>query len=106
MRFVVTVRMPVEAGDAFVSDPEFPHVIEGILADQKAEAVYFMPVDGQRGILYVTDVPDGSYIPSVVEPWWLRLKADVRVAPAFTREEMQKAGPRIGALVARYGGKS
>jgi hypothetical protein len=68
----------------------------------EAEAVHFGPIEGQRGFIYVTDLPDGSRIASVVEPWWLRLGADVTLAPVFNREEMQKAAPSIAATVAKY----
>jgi hypothetical protein len=102
MRLLVSVRLPAEKGNDFVANPEFVKKIEEILSAHKAEAVYFMPKDGQRSFFYVADVADGSRIPSIVEPWWMMSGADVTLQPVFSREEMQKAGPDIAAAAKKY----
>ncbi len=102
MNILVKVVFPVDSGNAAIADPGFGGIIQKIFADQKAEAVYFHPSGGQRAVSYVSDVSDGSRIPSLVEPWWLRFRADVTLTPVFTPKEMEKAVPGIAADVSKY----
>jgi hypothetical protein len=102
MNILVSVVFPVDSGNAAVADHGFGGIIQKIFADQKAESVYFHPSDGQRAISYVSDVSDGSRLPSLVEPWWLRFRADVTLTPVFTPAEMEKAVPGIVADVKKY----
>ena len=106
MRFLVTVRFPGEAGNNLVADPEFGSVIEDIVSEQRAEAVYFGPLEGQRAVFYVTDLREGSQIPAILEPWWLRTKAEVTVTPVFNRDEMKRASSDISNAVKRYYSRS
>ena len=102
MRFLVTVRMPVEAGNAFIRDPKFGDKIKEILTAQKAEVAYFAATGGQRTCIYVIDMPEASKVPSVVEPWWLMVKADVELTPVMGADDLAKAGPDIAAAVKKY----
>lgn len=102
MNILVKVVFPVDSGNAAVADPGFGATIQKIFADQKAEAVYFHPSGGQRAISYVSDVSDGSRIPSLVEPWWLRFRADVTLTTVLTPKEMEKAASGMAADVKKY----
>ena len=48
MLYVMTVRIPIEAGNAALRDPDFGKKMNELLADIKAQAAYFTTVDGQR----------------------------------------------------------
>jgi hypothetical protein len=102
MHVLVTVRFPLDAGNELISNPGFSKDLQEILASHQATSVYFTPSSGQRGLFYVTDVPDGSHIPAITEPWWLRTHADVTMTPVFTPDEMAKAAPGIAAAVSKY----
>ena len=71
MRILIETEIPTEAGNNFVKNPSFGEKLQAIFQEQKAEAVYFHPRNGQRGITYVAQISDGSKIPWLLEPWWV-----------------------------------
>ena len=102
MRFLVKATMPVEAGNALVTDPNFSKRMDSIIGDIKPEAVYFTLDGGQRTIYLVVNMSESSQICSVVEPLWLSLKADVEFIPAMDQADMAKATPSILRAVQKY----
>ena len=103
MLCVVTIRIPIEAGNAALADPNFGKKMQQVLGDVKAQAAYFTTVNGQRGGYIIVDIADASQIPAVAEPFFLWLKADVQFAPAMRPEDLAQAGPSIGAALAKWG---
>lgn len=102
MRFMVTARIPVEAGNTFVKNPTFGERIQEILASQKAEAAYFMSLNGQRTCVYFVDMPEAAKLPAIAEPWWLMVRADVELTPVMAAQDFAKAAPDIVAAVKKY----
>ena len=96
-------EMPTEAGNAALQDPKFGDKVMGMLKDMKAEAAYFTTMDGQRGGYIIVDLADASQIPTVAEPFFLWLKADVTFQPAMRPEDLAKAGAGIAAAVKKWG---
>ena len=103
MLHILQVRIPIEAGNAALRDPEFGNKMKALLAEIKAEAAYFTTMNGQRGGYIVVDLKDASALPAVAEPFFLWLNADVTAAPVMKPEDLAKAGPAIGAAVTRWG---
>ena len=50
MRFLLKVSIPVETGNAAISDGSLPKTIESILADLKPEAAYFAEEPGSSSL--------------------------------------------------------
>ena len=65
MRCLLKVAIPVETGNAAISDGSLPKIIESILADMKPEAAYFAGDNGKRTGFIFFDLKDASQIP----PW-------------------------------------
>lgn len=103
MLYVMSVRIPIEAGNAALSDPDFGTKMQDVLRDIKAQAAYFTTMGGQRGGYIIVDLADASQIPGVAEPFFLWLKADVTFQPAMRPEDLAKAGPGIAAAVKKWG---
>ena len=103
MLFILKIRIPVAAGNDALSDPNFGKKMNELLASIKAQAAYFTTVDGQRGGYIVVDMKDASEIPAIAEPFFLWLKADITALPVMRPEDLGKAGPAIGAAVAKWG---
>ncbi len=103
MRCLLTVSIPVEAGNAAISDGSLPKTIESILADMKPEAAYFTAVAGKRTGLIFFDLKDTSEIPAIAEPWFLAFDAEVRVDPTMNLEDLKRAAPGIEKAVHKYG---
>ena len=103
MLYLLQVRIPIEAGNAALCDPDFGKKMHALLAKIKAKSAYFTTVDGQRGGYIVVSMKDASEMPAIAEPFFLRLKADVTFLPVMTPNDLAKAGPAIGAAVRRWG---
>ena len=104
MRFLIKVTMPVEAGNAFVRDPNFSKRMEGLLGDIKPEAAYFAVEGGQRAMYLIVQMAEVSQLPSVAEPFWLSLNASVEFIPLMDRADMAKATPSIIQAAKKYPG--
>jgi hypothetical protein len=94
--------MPVESGNAAISDGSLPATIESILADMKPEAAYFAEENGKRTGYIFFDLKDPSQIPAMAEPWFLAFNAHVELRPAMNLEDLKKAGPGIEKAVKNY----
>jgi hypothetical protein len=102
MRFLIQVRIPVEAGNAAARAGKLGPTIQSILADLKPEAVYFTDDNGQRTALLFIEMQDASQIPAMVEPWFLAFNASVAIHPVMMLDDLAKAGSSIEAAVKKY----
>lgn len=103
MKYIMKVRMSIEKGNEALTDPQFGHKMNQLLAEIKAEAVYFTTICSQRGAYIVVNINDASEIPALAEPFFLWLNADIDFIPVMRPEDLAKAGPAIGAAVQKYG---
>ncbi len=102
MRCLLKAVIPVDSGNAAISDGSLPTTIESILADLKPEAAYFAEDNGKRTGFIFFDLKDPSQIPAVAEPWFLAFNAHVELRPAMNVEDLKKAGPGIDKAVKNY----
>src|SRR5881396_4423640 len=102
MRCLLKVLIPVETGNAAISDGSLPKTIESILADLNPEAAYFAEENGNRTGFIFFDLKDTSQIPTVAEPWFLAFNAQVEFHPAMNMEDLKKATPGIDKAVKKY----
>jgi hypothetical protein len=103
MRFMITCRIPMEAGNAAIKDGSLPQTIQSIMEDLKPEAAYFAEIEGARGGYFVVDMDDASQIPAITEPLFLGMGATVQMTPVMTPEDLQKAGPALEQAARKYG---
>ena len=103
MRCLMKVAIPVETGNAAISDGSLGKTIESILADLKPEAAYFAGDNGKRTGFIFFDLKDASQIPAVAEPWFLAFDAHVELHPAMNLEDLKNAGPGIERAVRNHG---
>ena len=102
MRCLLKASIPVETGNAAISDGTLPKTIESILADLKPEAAYFAEDNGRRTAFIFFDLKDPSQIPAVAEPWFLAFDAHLEFHPAMNLEDLRNAGPGIERAVKNY----
>ena len=102
MRCLLKVSIPVETGNAAISDGSMPGTINSILADLKPEAAYFADDNGKRTGFIVFDLKDTSQIPAVAEPWFLAFNAHIEIHPAMNVDDLKKATPGIEKAVKNY----
>ena len=103
MRCLLKVTIPVETGNAAISNGSLPKTMESILGELKPEAAYFAEDGGQRTGFIFFDLKEPSQIPAVAEPWFLAFNAKVEFRPAMNLEDLKKAGPGIERAVKTYG---
>ena len=103
MKYIMKVRFPIDKGNAAISDAQFGHKMNDLLAEIKAEAAYFTTICSQRGAYIVLNINDASEIPGISEPFFLWLNADLEFYPVMRPEDLGKAGPSIGAAVQKWG---
>src|SRR6266568_8532523 len=99
MRYLLKFRIPIEAGNKALDDPEFGNKMQQLLAEMKAETAYFTAMDGQRGGYIVVNFDDASKIPALAEPLFLWLKADLEFIPVMLADDLGRAGSAISAAV-------
>ena len=103
MRYLLKFRIPIEAGNKALDDPEFGTRMQQLLAEMNAETAYFTTIDGQRGGYIVVSFDDASKIPVLAEPLFFWFKADVEFIPVMLPEDLAKAGPGIEAAIKKWG---
>ncbi|MFZ0289194.1 MAG: hypothetical protein WBP65_23975 [Candidatus Sulfotelmatobacter sp.] len=102
MRCLLKVAIPVETGNAAITDGSLGKTIESILSDLKPEAAYFAGDNGKRTGFIFFDLKDASQIPAVAEPWFLAFDAHVELHPAMNLEDLKNATPGIDKAVKHY----
>jgi hypothetical protein len=92
MRMLATARFPSEPFNTLVRKGEADKILQSIVAELKPEAVYFTEEGGQRGAIFVVDLPSLSDVPRIVEPFFLSFNADCRFNVVMSPEDLAKAG--------------
>jgi hypothetical protein len=92
MRMLLTARFPSEPFNTLVRKGEAGKILQSIVEDLKPEAVYFTEEGGQRGAIFVIDLPSPSDVPRIVEPFFLSFNADCRFNVVMSPEDLAKAG--------------
>lgn len=100
---MITVRIPVEKGNAMARDGTLGSTIQSILEELQPEAAYFSDIEGARGGYIVVNMDDASRIPAMAEPLFLGLGATIQIHPVMTPEDLGKATPAIEQAARRYG---
>ena len=102
MRFMLTVRIPPEEGNAAMKDGSFMPAFQSILEELQPEAAYLGEIEGARGGYFVVNMDDPSQIPSIFEPFFLGLGATVQISPVFTPDDMPRITEAIEQAVQKY----
>lgn len=90
MRFLIRAKIPADAGNKMIQDPEFLRKLEEYINKVKPEAAYFMPIEGQRAGAFIVNIESNEQLPAVVEPlfqWW---GANIDVVPVMNFEDLKR----------------
>jgi hypothetical protein len=91
MRFIVRAKIPTEAGNKMVQDPNFVNNIEDYIKKTKAEAAYFFEADGDRVAAFIVDMQSADQIPSLVEPLFQGMNAKVELHSVMLFDDLKQA---------------
>jgi hypothetical protein len=96
MRMMMKVQMDTEAGSRAIADGSLPQLMQETLGRLRPEAAYFGPENGIRTAFIVFDLQDPSELPSITEPLFSTLKANIQMFPVMDREALQKGLGQLG----------
>lgn len=91
MKFLVRMHMPTEHGNKMLQDPiAFQKKMESVLNQIKPEAVYFAPIEGERGIYMIVNLPSADMIAGISEPLWMAFNCKLDFTPVMGLSDLQK----------------
>lgn len=96
MRMMMKVQMDTEAGSRAIADGTMPQLMQETLGRLQPEAAYFGPENGIRTAFIVFDLQDPSELPSITEPLFSMMKANVQMFPVMDREDLEKGLGQLG----------
>jgi hypothetical protein len=103
MRFMLTLRVPPEQGNAAMKDGSFMSAFQSVMEELQPEAAYFAEIEGARGGYIVVNMDDAAQIPAICEPLFLGLGATVQIHPVFTLDDMPRITEAIEQARQKYG---
>ena len=103
MRMMMQFSIPVEAGNRAACAGSFGPTFQTVLEALKPEAAYFVAEGGKRTCYLFVNIQDASEIPSIAEPFFLALNAEVAITPAMNAQDLANAGPSIEKAAKKYG---
>jgi hypothetical protein len=104
MRMMMTMAIPVEAGNRAINNGTLQKLVQSLMEDLKPEAAYFTTLDGLRTAIFFLDLKDVSDLPSVAEPAFLALNAKIDITPVMNAQDLMKGGPAMEKAMKKYGG--
>ncbi len=96
MRMMMKVKIDTEAGSRGIQDGSIPQLMQQTLGRLQPEAAYFGPEDGVRTAFIVFDLKDPSQLPSITEPLFSNLKANIQMFPVMDQGDLQKGLQQLG----------
>ena len=96
MRMMMKVQVDTEAGSRAIADGSLPQLMQETLEKLQPEAAYFGPENGIRTAFIVFDLQDPSQLPSISEPLFRTMKANIEMFPVMDREDLQKGLAQLG----------
>ncbi|MFT7649996.1 MAG: hypothetical protein ACI8Y4_004761 [Candidatus Poriferisodalaceae bacterium] len=89
MRMLLKAKIPVEAGNAGLTEGTLPATLQEVAKLVNPEAVYVGTEDGERRVLIFFDLKDPSDIPAVTEPFFQNANASIDLMPVMNMEDLQ-----------------
>jgi hypothetical protein len=90
MRFLILAKIPTEAGNKMVQDPNLLRKLEEYINKVKAEAAYFFEADGNRVAVFIVDMQTADQIPVLAEPLFNGMGANVDFHPVMSLDDLKK----------------
>lgn len=91
MRMMMKVSVPVEQGNRALREGQMQKTILNFVETVRTEAAYFTTEAGKRTALFYFDMADTKMIPTLAEPFFVNLNAEVTLSPVMDINDL-KAG--------------
>ncbi|MFJ9540880.1 hypothetical protein ACIRPX_26910 [Streptomyces sp. NPDC101225] len=90
MRVLLKASMNTEKANEVIRSGKMPQLMEEALGHIKPEAAYFTLDHGVRTAYLFFDMKDSSQMPSVGEPFFTDLGAELELTPVMNSDDLQK----------------
>ncbi|MEW2127960.1 DUF3303 family protein [Streptomyces sp. NPDC007259] len=90
MRVMLRAQLDTQLANEAVKNGSLPKIMQSLMERLKPEAAYFGPSEGKRACTFVFDMQDSSLLPSIAEPLFEGLGAEIEIQPVMNTEDMQK----------------
>ncbi|MCT2589400.1 hypothetical protein LHJ74_05555 [Streptomyces sp. N2-109] len=90
MRVMLRARMDTQIANEAIRNGSLPKLMQSMTEQLKPEAAYFGPTRGGRSCTFVFDMQDSSQMPSIAEPLFQELGAEIEIHPVMNGEDMRK----------------
>jgi hypothetical protein len=94
MRMMMKVCFPTESGNRGIKDGSFPRTVMAFIEQHKPEAAYFIAERGMRTGIFFVDLKDPTMIPTLAEPFFMNLGAEIELVPCMNAQEMKQGVER------------
>jgi hypothetical protein len=90
MRMMMKIVIDTHAGNKAARDNQIGKIMGALSERIKPEAAYFGPEHGNRTAFFFFDMKEPSQMPSIAEPLFQELGAQVTFTPVMNADELQK----------------
>lgn len=97
MRVLFKASMDTEKANEAIRNGTLGKLVQESLEQIKPEAAYFTTDHGKRTAFLVFDMEDSSRMPSIAEPWFLDMGAEVTYTPVMNLDDLKKGLSAIGS---------
>jgi hypothetical protein len=99
---LLKVTIDTEKGNQAFRDGTLTKVVRWAREELKPQAAFFSPTDGKRAAYFLFDMQDPSSIPSIVEPFFEVLGAQIELTPAMDFDDVQAGVERAGETMKNF----
>lgn len=89
-------KIPVEAGNAGLTDGTLPAALQEVMGLVEPEAVYIGADKGLRTVTIVFDLKYSSDIPAVTEPFFQKANASIELVPVMNQDDLRAGMAKLG----------
>jgi hypothetical protein len=90
MRVMLRAQMDTRMGNEAIKSGSLPKAMQALVERLKPEAAYFTAVEGRRCATLVFDMQDSSEIPTVAEPLFQDLGAEIEIVPVMNLDDLRR----------------
>jgi hypothetical protein len=96
MRVLLKASLNTEKANDVIRSGKMPQLMQEALGNIKPEAAYFTVDHGVRTAYVFFDMQDSSQMPSIGEPFFMDLGAEVDMTPVMNADDLQKGLSELG----------
>ena len=89
MRMMMKVIMPAEPANRALKEGILQKTVNHFVESAKPESSYFTTIHGQRTGMFFFDMKESTAMPTLVEPFFQNLNAEVYITPVMDLAELR-----------------